>query len=534
MYTVVVADDEYELRNAIVQRIDWNAAGFRVVGAAENGIEALELVEKLEPDLLLTDIKMPFLSGIDLARQVREIRPAMHIAFLSGYDDFSYAQQAIQYNIISYMLKPLSLEELTQELIAIREKMDARKEDFRMADRTPVRSMREDFLMPLLLDHTGQEQSDIEEKAVQYGFLHTPEERPVYVVLVTRLEQKDGRPCTLPQHTHSVDMILRKYVRFGSFYSNGKIVSLLAESRRELHKYLHIIVKELVQSIERLIHCRCIIGVSRETDRLTRCGTAYSEAITALQYAPDQPEGVSYIADIEHSADFEYGYIRQRTAKLDTLLKMGDEASLHAFLEELFGELERRKLAKADINLLVIQMIATVCQAVSTVAVGGAAERFFANSAVTGDIFMYRSMEDMQRNLTAYCMLAKRTIADLHRENSEVLCDNALHIIENEYGDEGLSLVSLSERLHISSNYLSAILKKVKGDTFTNFLTERRMQAARDYLLCSPLKILEISQKCGYSDQHYFSYCFKKHFGVSPNKMRESAVQAGKSPTEEV
>ena len=85
--------------------------------------------------------------------------------------------------------------------------------------------------MPLLLDHTGQEQSNIEEKAVQYGFLHTPEERPVYVVLVTRLEQKDGRPCTLPQACALFDMILRKYVRFGSFYSNGKIVSLLAERR---------------------------------------------------------------------------------------------------------------------------------------------------------------------------------------------------------------------------------------------------------------------------------------------------------------
>lgn len=97
-YTVVVADDEEEIRRSLVRRVKWEEIGFEVVGEAENGADALELVEKLEPDLLLTDIKMPFLSGIELARAVREVRPMVQIAFLSGFDDFTYAQQAIQYN----------------------------------------------------------------------------------------------------------------------------------------------------------------------------------------------------------------------------------------------------------------------------------------------------------------------------------------------------------------------------------------------------------------------------------------------------
>ena len=109
-YTVIVADDEDELREAVCMMTPWQDFGFCLVGSASNGLDALQLVEKLEPDLLLTDIRMPFISGIELARQVREIRPATNIAFLSGYDDFEYAQQAIQYNIISYMLKPLTME----------------------------------------------------------------------------------------------------------------------------------------------------------------------------------------------------------------------------------------------------------------------------------------------------------------------------------------------------------------------------------------------------------------------------------------
>ena len=110
MYTIVVADDEEDLRRTIIRKIDWESIGFQVVGEAENGVEALELVTKNEPDLLLTDIRMPFISGLELARQVREVRPSTQIAFLSGYDDFSYAQEAIRYNIISYLLKPNSLE----------------------------------------------------------------------------------------------------------------------------------------------------------------------------------------------------------------------------------------------------------------------------------------------------------------------------------------------------------------------------------------------------------------------------------------
>ena len=116
LYTVVVADDEDVLREAVCSMVPWQELGFSLVGSASNGLDALQLVEKLEPDLLLTDIRMPFISGIELARQVREIRPAMNIAFLSGYDDFEYAKQAIQYNIISYMLKPLTIDGIAAEI----------------------------------------------------------------------------------------------------------------------------------------------------------------------------------------------------------------------------------------------------------------------------------------------------------------------------------------------------------------------------------------------------------------------------------
>lgn len=532
MYTVIVADDEEELRSAVVGTVDWESIGFKVVGQAENGIEALELVEKLEPDLLLTDIKMPFISGIELARQVREIRPAMHIAFLSGYDDFSFAQQAIEYNIISYLLKPISLKELTHELIKIKEKIDAINQEFKNSSKDAAeadnQSKLENFLMPLLLDNTqikytaNGESPELEAKAEENHFKRGSDDSPSYIVIVTRIEDQNSNNCTRVQHVNSVNTILRKYVRFGSFYSNGKVVSLLSENQTELRRFLHILVSEIVQNMERVLGAKCYIGVGRETKSLAKCSISFNEAVTAIGYASEHNR-VRYIADMEHSGNLKFDFVEQSTAKLENLLKVGDEKLLVEFLDNLFVELKQNESAKSDIDLFIMQMIATVCQSVNAVADSKAAEEFFSTLSVSGNIFMIRTLDEMQKQLLLICLSAKSIITNQRKLSSEIICDNAVQIINEDYGDETLSLVSLSDRLHVSSNYLSALIKKTKGDTFVNLLTAKRMNIAKDLILCSSMKVLEISNKCGYSDQHYFSYCFKKYFGISPNKMRESA-----------
>ena len=545
MYTVVVADDEIELLDAIVEKVEWEKIGFKIVGKAANGIEAIEMVEKLQPDLLVTDIRMPFISGIDLARQTREVCPTMNIAFLSGYDDFSYAQQAIQYNIISYLLKPISLEELTKELISIKQKMDEKNKDFRVSETNETDSSYiSECLMPLLLDDAGINYSDYDQKkfenemeklAVKYGLKRSEDDKCSYIVIVVRIEDKNGNNCTLPQHVHSVNTILKKYVRYGSFYLNGKVVSVIAENKWEINKYFHIIVAEIIQSIEKIMSNRCVIGVGKRTDNLLKCSVSYREAITAASYSSDAMGAVHYITDMEHSNDFEYDYVKQCVAKLETYLKMGTVEQLSDYLNEMFTDFEQRKPTKADVNILIVQIVVAVWQAVSTVSDSGASSEFFSKAPIAGNLFMHRSFGDMKNEVTEFCLMAKNTISNQHKMNSEILCERALEIINNDFGDESLSLVSMSERLHVSPNYLSTIIKKINGDTFTNLLTEKRMQVARDCLLCSSMKVLEISNKCGYSDQHYFSYCFKKRFGVSPNKMREAAVQAERSKkTEEV
>ena len=126
----------------------------------------------------------------------------------------------------------------------------------------------------------------------------------------------------------------------------------------------------------------------------------------------------------------------------------------------------------------------------------------------------------MREELLSLCVEAKNVIARTQRRETEVLCDRVVQIIDEQYGNGELSLTGVSAQLAVSPNYLSTLIKKTKGKNFITLLTERRMKAAYDMLVCTPMKILEVAERCGYSDQHYFSYCFKKFYGSSPNAVR--------------
>ena len=421
LYTVIVADDEDELREAVCSMIPWQDYGFNLLGSASNGLDALQMVEQYEPDLLLTDIRMPFISGIELARHVREVRPATNIAFLSGYDDFEYAKQAIQYNIISYMLKPLTLEGLGAELCNIRQKIDAQFEMFRQAaSQGAGQDLRAAMLMPLVLDDYA-EPGD-EEQTVAYarecGLLRDSLDRPCYTVMVTSLLEEDGSNRTTPAFVASVNTLAAKYLRGVNFYASGKVISVLMGNPSDFEEYLHILADEIAQMAARILGKGCRIGVSRMARSLTALHTAYKEAMEALRQGDPSESCVQFISDLAPSA-----------------------------------------------------------------------------------------------------------------KGGNVLCQRALEALDQHYMDVDLSLVSLSGMLDVSPNHLSACIKKYTGETFINILIRKRMEAARDMLTHSNLKIQDISQRCGYTDQHYFSYCFKKYCGESPNAMRRrlDAEKAGEA-----
>lgn len=521
MYTVVVADDEEELRRALIRKVDWQQVGFEVVGEAENGVEALELVEKFEPDLLLTDIKMPYITGLELARQVREVRPTTQIAFLSGYDDFAYAQQAIQYNIISYLLKPISAAELTEELNKIRIKIDDKFQEF--ANQNTGHMEISEFLMPLILDgqlgETGEQQEQaLLQEAVLSGLLKDKNNDFRYTIMITSISDSDGKNCTTTSTVNAIDMILRKYVRHSSFYANGKVVSLLMATSAGYEKYLHILVEDISQSMKRILNRSCVIGVSRQMPKMSMLHEAYSEAMNALGYSRQNRSSVHFISDLVTNESLELDTIQGYLGEIETLIRGSSKENLQDCLERIFYRLEEEHISPIAVQFLLTQLVSEVLRIVYAVSEGEGISEL--QKKIPPQDKLLTSINGMRDSYLEFCMSARDMIAEQRKKSSTVICDRALELIENKYMDQDLSLVMVSNEISVSPNYLSALVKKSTGSNFVDLLTRKRIAKAKELLLCSSMKIREISELCGYNDQHYFSYCFKKVTGVSPNSMR--------------
>lgn len=529
MYTVVVADDEEELRRALIRKVDWESAGFLVAGEAENGVEALEMVEKYEPDLLLTDIRMPFISGIELARQVREIRPATQIAFLSGFDEFSYAQQAIQYNIISYMLKPISSKELEKELRAIKEKIDQKFREFSANSDKQEHIEKLEFIMPLLLEGVWGDADEIKNgqlinEAADCGLLKGNYSELRYTVMVTSIIDGEGKNATVRSSVNAIDIILKKYVKHVSFYIEGRVVSLLMATKAGFDKYLHIIVEDIAQSVKRIMKLSSLIGVSRSVGMLVNLHDAYIEAMNAISYSEKNQTSVHFISDVERTDDFDMDKIQNFISEVEDLIRGGSRQELEEYLNDIFRWIDQEKVSELGVDFMMVQLVSAVFRIVYAVAEGDAVIELQKNAPLQGTRF-YDNPADMRKKYIEFCLGAKDLISEQRKKSSTVICDRALEIIMTRYMDQDLSLVAISNEIAVSPNYLSALIKKSTGSTFIDLLTKKRIETAKELLLCSSMKIKEISERCGYSDQHYFSYCFKKYTGVSPNTCRRDAAE---------
>lgn len=529
LYTVVVADDEDELRNALCSMISWEELGFSLVGSASNGLDALELVEKLEPDLLLTDIRMPFISGVELAHKVREIRPFMHIAFLSGFDDFEYAKMAIQYNIVSYMLKPLTIEGLEKEFRIIREKMDTQFQMFREQSR--LQAERENFLIPLLLDEYPQQklpEEDMLSLARECGLLPEDDSRCSFVVLVTSISDEDDNCRTSSATVRSVNLIVDKYLHQFSFFSGGKVISLLMGSSADFEQYLYILTNELVQMSERIMKLYCNIGISRETDSLAMLHGAYRQAVEALGYSEPGCSNIRFLSDMKSVAVQGAEGMTDMVLRVENAFKIGARAELERGLEQLVALAHRSQHGKNWLDMASLHLVSETYRLLYTAAGDEAVAELQARGLLPNVGFHYRPATELQSDLMEFCTCALEILSSQQKKGSDLLCKQALDAIDSNYSDETFSLVSLSSMLGVSPNHLSSCIKKGAGETFINILIRKRMDTARELLLTSSMKILEIAQQCGYSDQHYFSYCFKKYCGVSPNMLRRQSATGQK------
>lgn len=530
MYSLIIVDDEQDVREAVISTIDWESLGFRIVAEAENGREAFDLVERLNPDVLITDIKMPYMDGIELVRTVRETNPAVKIVMLTGFSEFEYAKSAIKYNIIEYMLKPISAQSMTETLQTIRKKLDDEREESSNLERLKSSYMeslpiiREGFLVSLVT--SSQPLSGLRQQINKLGLKLTGCSNLVFTVdissegLAGSSFATDDVIMVLESVLNLVKRIVEKYMMAECFRCGEKITVILSGSRAEIERYSSILMREISQSAEKSMGLRIVIGSSGRFDEFMQVQQAYHDSLAALNYRFAAGEdNIICIDDLEPGRRAAFRLPESLTLELDALLKTGSSAEIGRFINSLFEQLLREKATAADYRLCIFEIASVAVRA--TRVLNDPAEEAQGLSLI-GELYNNKSVDEIRQKLKSQCTRLNEQISQQRQKNASIIIDQAWAYIRANYADANASVKSASQHLHVSPNYLSALFKKGTGDSLINALISVRMEKARELVQSTGMKVLEIAGHTGYTDQHYFSYCFKKHFGLSPNEMRSN------------
>ena len=525
-YRVLLADDEEEIRVGISRKIDWTALGFALVGEAGNGEEALELAEQLHPDVVLTDIKMPFMDGLELCRRLRQTLPGARLVVFSGFDDFEYARQAVSMGVSEYILKPINAPELIQVLDKLREQLEAQRlerrdmETLRRRYEESLPVLRELFYTRLL---SGQIRPDqIQDRAARYE-IELPE--GLWTAALVHVDGPGDEGERDELLLLSVQSFLEQHFALEGCSARvvlyGDMAALLLHLDREDRLY------PLLEELERLsrlsqsyLGLRLTTGVGlvcRGAEELDRSAAG---ARSALDYRVLAGGGrVIYIGDLEPQSTAELSFEEEDQRLLANAVKLGTPEQARQAADRLMERLRQTGLSLSQCHLFLLEVVTCLVRLTRS---GGVAveEVFGANFTGAVSLSDFSSLEELGDWLGERCLKLHDLLGRQRTDSAWRLVEQAKEYIAGHYRDEGLSVETLCSHIHLSPTYFSTLFKREVGMSFTAYVTQVRMDEAVRLLRDTDEKTYRIAEQTGYSDPNYFSYVFKRQFGLSPSKYR--------------
>jgi len=538
VYRVLLVDDEEDVREGLVVEVDWEALDLRIVGLAENGREALEMAERVEPDIVVTDISMPFMDGLELAKRLRERNQLVKVVILTGYDEFDYARQAVSLSVDEYLLKPFSAGHLTELLTRLRAQMAAE-----VAEREDVQQLRDHYYtsLPLLqadlmatLLHRQKSPEYIHGKAEQCG-LELHGERYGVSVLTLHMDGDPSEDAELKQFA-ALNIAAEVWTEHGAghaFMHQETIVLLYVDrwGGEDGEKRQQQALENVMRSINHYLRIPATVGSGSIVNTLAGVKHAYEDALLALDYRlVPGTDPLIYIADVERQTAGKLRFDELKQQTLTRCLKAGTQAELEDALEIIFREITVEH-GRSDIQLYLIEVLTNVWKAAQ--ASGEAMEDIFgAGFQLYADLFRLPGLSEAQGKVREVCLLVQHRIASGRQHVYKDIVEQALSFTKEHYADPDLSIQKVCGHLHISSGYFCGIFKKEVQLTFLQYLMQIRMEAAKELLRSTEMKSFEIAGQVGFAEPNYFSFCFKKHIGVSPKEYRkQTALTASEGPS---
>ncbi|MCJ8014295.1 response regulator [Paenibacillus sp. KQZ6P-2] len=549
MYKLLLVEDEEDVRDGLVEEIDWESCGFQVVDTAENGREAAELIDKHIPDVVVTDIQMPFMDGLQLAGWIREHYRATKIIILTGYDEFEYAQKAIKLQIDEYVLKPFSSQELVEVVLKVKLQMDAErseKENIHVLMehyRKSIPVLRELFLSQLV--SRSMSTDEIREKSSSYGmelegqsfmasvlrldYVHnhlTEPEEGVQMVSSSSLKYSEDRYLQLFAVLNIAEEICQRLEGFKVFIHLEDCVLLSAQLEQDSGQAAQLtlaVLEEIRINVYKYLKLTITVGAGTVCTQPGEIHQSYQKAMQALDYRLILGnDRVIWIGDVESGQYESLSFDELKEQTLIRCIKVGTPEEMDAVLSQLFSGMQLAQLSVQDCQVYLMEILTCVMKVAKEFSVE-LEELFGAGTYPFAEIYKYNNLQEVKQWMSGICLKLMNSIAQGRQSGYNQLVENAKEYIRLHYQDCEISINKVCKHLHISTGYFSSIFKKEVKMTFVNYLMQIRMEAAKELLRSSDLKTFEIAERIGFSDPNYFSFCFRKKFGISPKEYRNGA-----------
>jgi two-component system response regulator YesN len=528
LYSFVLVDDEPEIREGIRDTIPWEELGFRFAGACANGNEALELAERCPPDVLMTDINMPFMDGLALSERLAAVAPATKVIIISGFDDFEYARRALKLQVYDYIVKPITPGEFKEALGKIRQTLDeerATRHDLerirkQLADSLPL--MRERFLHALV---QGRIKPEAVAERLEYFGLPIPAARSAWQCLAldfVRRKSGEDFDIELLWERNFLEKDLHDRLHCVLFQDADDRLIVLAWGSpaatlyREGLKAAEAMRKNLLNAgLQDMV-----IGVGEAVETLDSLPQSYTDAIRALQLGLLRGKtGVSAFRELGTSLGDARSNRPAWGKALASALRVSDLDECRNHIQAMTDSFRARPFDMDEYHATLRLALAAVLQSLEDLEIP-AKDIFAPDSDPFAQLRQLKSLDEVG---LWFADLAGRivTFTGLRQENfagSKVR--EALEYLDGHYADPDLSMQTLCKELYISTSYLSANLKRFHDKTFVEHLTDIRIRKAKELLRTTALKTYEIAEKVGFRDAHYFSLSFRKAANCTPTEYR--------------
>ena len=525
MYTILLADDEEAVRHSIRDLTPWGEYGFEVMAEASNGYEALEIVSETVPDVIITDIRMPYMDGIDFISEVRaKYSNTVMVIILSGYDEFTYAQTALSLNVSEYVLKPVSVASMSAVLDRAKERLDA--DLAAVLDREKLEAFYQDaydlykekFLISLIFPSRFHDESMLLSQADSYGLSLSGEMFAVSIVDIPSKTVPTVAMKKLVEEEATEDMSPMSFIyedQLVLIFSSPLTAEFEYLFIRQLNRFLSLLESRIVHYFS----CPFNIGTGDIVYHIKKLPDSYKGATEALNYASIYPDQhLISISDVEAvESDEDSKVIGDLNSELVMAIKFGNSEDTERCVHDFFRNLT--KTASVQMRTLnAMATIASVCAAYDRDISSLWDENVNLFSALAHANTAQRA-EELIRALA----LAARSMASGERERSHIaFVEKAKKLIKENYQDPAFGQEQVTNEIAVSPAYFSTTFKKETGVSFVQYLTNVRIEKAKELLKNTDLKTYEIAERIGIPEPTYFSFLFKKKTGETPSRYRSA------------